>query len=263
MRGDGENQGAARARNVGIKESTGDIIFFMDDDIILDSKYIEEILRTYDNYSEAKGIQGYIQNGIIDISNFRGILLNSIHKVFLMSYVERNKCSYRITLGTYPYSPSGIIRCQWLHGSNCSYKREVLQKFRFDENLIKRSIGEDVDLSYRINKCYPNSLLMNPRATIIHESTSTYQVSRFTIYSSVLYEAYIFYKNIEQTTANKLFFILSIFGQFFISSIMYLFVKRDVKSFFSLIRAHIFTLKQIRDIKDGNLKFINRAMLNS
>ena len=61
-----------------------------------------------------------------------------------------------------------IINCEVLNGSNCSYKRKILEKFRFDENLKRYSYSEDHDLSYRIYRKYPRSLYQTPHAKLVH-----------------------------------------------------------------------------------------------
>lgn len=133
-RGNEKNRGLTAARNIGAAKSVGEIVFFMDDDVILDSKYVEEVMKTYDEYPRAEGVQGYIVSGGMTVKNLRTILLNSMGKVFCGDYLEKDKCSFGRG-ASYPYFPDKIIQCQWLHGSNMSFKKEILQSFQFDENL--------------------------------------------------------------------------------------------------------------------------------
>ena len=81
LRGNKENRSISAARNLGATTSTGEIVVFIDDDVILDNKYVEEILKTYEEYPMAKGVQGYIVKGGMTISNFQGVLLNSINRI--------------------------------------------------------------------------------------------------------------------------------------------------------------------------------------
>ena len=256
LRGDEENRSISAARNLGATKSTGDIVFFIDDDVILDNKYVEEILKTYEEHPMAKGVQGYVVSGGMTLSNFRSILLNSINKVFFMDHTEKNKCSLRMGL-TYPYSPDKIIQCQWLHGTNFSLKKEVLQRFRFDENLKKRSIGEDVDLSYRIYKRYPNSLFMNSRAKLIHISAPKAEAGKSIIYCGTAYFVYLFVKNYEQTIQNKVLFLWTLLGRLIVGCGLYLIVSRDVKSIFWSIKSYMCTLNHFNDVKKGDFRFLD------
>jgi glycosyltransferase involved in cell wall biosynthesis len=259
LHGNKENRSISAARNLGVMKSTGEIIFFLDDDVILDNKYIEEIMKTFEQYPTAKGVQGYITEGYT-LPNLRSLLLNSINKVFFLDHVEKNKCAYRLGL-TYPYFPENVIQCQWLHGSNMSLKKEVFQSFRFDEKLKGRSIGEDVDFTYRIYKHYPNSLFMNPRAKLIHRNPAEKSerdpfVTQFLIYSGMAYSVYLFVKNHEQTVWNRLLFLWKQLGNLVEDCSLYLLVFRDVKSIFWSIESCIFVADHLKEVKSGDFRFL-------
>lgn len=254
-RGNRENRSISAARNIGATKSTGEIVLFLDDDVMLDNKYVEQVLKTYEEYPMAKGVQGYIVNEAMRLSNFRSILVNSINRVFFMWFnIEKNKCFYRLGV-TYPYSPDRIIQCNWLHGANMSLKREVFQSFRFDENLGRRSIGEDLDLSYRIHKRYPNSLSMNSRARLIHKSTL--RISKSLVYLDTAYFVYLFFKNYEQTTQNRVLLLWTLFGRLILGRGLYLIVSRDVKPFFWSIKSHICILNHFNNVKKGDFRFLD------
>jgi len=254
-RGSSDNRSISAARNIGAAKSTGEIVLFLDDDVILDSRYVEEVLGTYGEYPMAKGVQGYVVSEVAQLSNFGSILVNSLNKIFFMFVaLEKNKCFYRLGI-IYPYSPDRIIQCNWLHGSNMSLKREVLQRFRFDENLRRRSIGEDLDLSYRIYKRYPNSLLMNSRARLIH--TSAFNLSKSLIYRDTLYFVYLFFKNYEQTIQNRVLLLWSLLGRLVIGRGLYPFVSKDVKSFFNAIGAYMYTLSHLSDVRRGDFRSLD------
>lgn len=254
-RGNRDNRSISAARNIGATKSTGEIVLFLDDDVILDNKYVEEVLRTYEEYPMAKGVQGYIVNEVMRLSNFRSILVNSANKIFFMWFtLEKNKCFCRLGV-IYPYSPDRIIQCNWLHGANMSLKREVLQSFRFDENLRRRSIGEDLDLSYRIYKRYPNSLLMNSRARLIHKSTL--RLSKSLLYRDTAYLVYLFFKNYEQTIQNRVLLLWTLLGRLVIGRGLYLIGSRDVKSFFWSIKSYICALNHFDNVKKGDFRFFD------
>jgi glycosyltransferase involved in cell wall biosynthesis len=257
-RGNRDDRSISAARNIGATKSTGEIVLFLDDDVVLDSKYIEEVLKTYEEYPEAKGVQGYMVSEEGQLSNFRGILVNSVNRVFFMGLpLKKNVCFYHLGI-VYPYSPNRIIQCNWLHGSNMSLKREVFQRFRFDENLRRRSIGEDLDLSYRIYKRYPNSLFMNSRARLIHRSTfSACALNKSSVYRDALYFVYLFFKNYEQTIQNRVLLLWSLLGRLVIGRGLYLFVSKDVKSFFNAIEAYMYTLSNLNDVRRGDFRFID------
>lgn len=151
------------ARNVGAKQSIGDIILFLDDDVILDSNFLKELIRVYDEVPNAKCVQGRITNDY-KFSPF----WNKFHEMFLMWHQSNIYAVLSSGKSTRTYQPNKLINCQWATGANLSIKKEIFEEFRFDEKLIRYCFGEDMDFSYRIYKKYPNGVLQTPYAKLIH-----------------------------------------------------------------------------------------------
>jgi GT2 family glycosyltransferase len=156
----------ARCENLGVKHSTGDIVLILDDDVVLEENYIKEILNTYNEHPYALGVQGYITNGYVPSP-----LKNILRRFLIYSYREKDGCSVLPNGNTsYPYEPDHVISCKWLSGCNNSWKRKVFDEFQFDNNLLGYSFNEDVDFSNRVYKKYPGSLLMTPKARLVHNT---------------------------------------------------------------------------------------------
>lgn len=257
-----KERSSAIARNIGIEHSTGDIILFLDDDIILEKEYIEEILRVYEEKPKALGVQGYITN--MFSKSITSKMRYMIGRIFFLWYPENNKCRVQPSAEpTYPSPLEKTIECQWLAGSNSSYTREILQILKFDENLKRYSWREDVDLSYRIYKKIPNSLYITPRAKLIHKGSKTARSpKKQLILMQRVYISYFFYKNIDQCLKNKLIFLQSMVGELIIQSTM-LIIKPSRPHLLRvkyLIEGYIMTLKHIKEIKKGNLDFFNKSL---
>jgi len=253
----------AIARNIGIEHSTGDIVLFLDDDVILDREYIMNILRVYKEKHSAIGVQGYI------INMFSGDMISKIRyaigRIFFLWYPENDKC--RVQPSAEPTYPSSslkrTIECQWLAGSNCSFKREILQIFKFNENLKRYSWREDVDLSYRIYKIISNSLYITPHAKLIHKGSKTARLpKKQQILMQRVYISYFFYKNIDQCLKNKLIFLLSMVGELIIQTTISIIKpsKPHLLRVKYLIESYIMTLKHIKEIKKGDLEFFNKSL---
>lgn len=247
------NRGIAASRNIGVTLSTGSIIFFVDDDVILDKEYIEEVLKVYEKHPNAMGVQGYVKN-----FGFSA-LGNSIRKVFFLFHQEENRCRVLPSGAvTYPYSPCRMIKCQWMSGSNSSYRKVVFKNFKFDEKLKEYSLGEDLDFSYRINKHYPDSLYMTPHAKVIHKASLTPRSnSKRETYISVAYPTYLFYKNVEQTIFNKIILAWSMLGRFLADTLGLMLKRKKSRLIVFLIGAYAYTLKHLSHIKDGNFTFLS------
>jgi len=249
------------ARNIGIDHATGDIILFIDSDVVLDNNYIKEILKVYKKRGDALGVQGLIQRKKDD----RVILkfVDAFNKLFYIYLREETTCRLLPSLGvSYPSSVDGIINCEWLSGANQSYRKDIFEEFRFDENLKKYSQGEDIDLPYRIFKKYPHSLFMTPHAKLIHNtSQGGRHPKRDVIYMDEIYLLYLFYKNMDQNLKNKLIYLWSRVGRTIFNTIfLILKSKSKLVEIRYRIGAPIYCMRHVGEIKKGDLEFFNKEL---
>ena len=251
------------ARNIGIENSAGDIILFLDSDVILDRGYIKEILKIYKEKTEAMGVQGLIQN-VKKEKKFVDRLIGIFNRLFFILLDEKNKFRLLPSLGvSFPSFVDEVINCEWLSGANQSYKKEILEEFRWDEKLKKYSQGEDLDTSYRIFKKYPHSLFMTPYAKIIHNTSQEGRhLKRDVIYMDVIYLTYLFYKNIDQNLKNKFLYIWSRIGRIALS--MLFLILKPSKSKLTEVKyvlgAPLYCMRHLKEIKRGDLEFFNRGL---
>ncbi|MEM3549550.1 MAG: glycosyltransferase family 2 protein [Candidatus Bathyarchaeia archaeon] len=153
---------AAIARNIGASMAKGEIILFLDSDIILHNDYIKRILEVFEAKKEALGVQGWILHRVKRRTLY---LDNILRKIFLLVHLTKNSCG----IFEYPYILTEIINCSALSGSNMAFKRVIFNEFRFDENLLKYSYMEDLLFTHLIYKKYPSSLFITPYAKCIHK----------------------------------------------------------------------------------------------
>jgi GT2 family glycosyltransferase len=251
------------ARNIGIENATGDIILFLDSDVILDENYIKEILKVYKEKLDAMGVQGLIQN-LKKEKKFIDRLIGIYNRIFYIQLDEKNKFRLLPSLGvSFPSFVDEVINCEWLSGANNSHKKEILEEFRWDENLKKYGQGDDIDLPYRIFKKYPNSLFMTPYAKLIHKgSPEGRNPKRELVYMEEIYYLYLFYKNIEQTLKNKLIYLWSRVGRI-IRKMIFLTLKPSKSKLVEIkytLGAIFSCMKHIRKIKKGDLEFFNKGL---
>ena len=122
------NVGAARAKNHGARQATGDILFFTDDDVIVAP---DALARLVENYADAR-VAGVI--GLLDqqipfedfASNFKNLWM-------------------RFSYAKVPRDGIGLF-----YTSIASLRREIfLQLGGFDENYSGASIAEDTEFGQR------------------------------------------------------------------------------------------------------------------
>jgi glycosyltransferase involved in cell wall biosynthesis len=123
-----ENVGAAAARNRGARASTGEVLFFLDADILIERDTIERILRTFRSRSDIGALFCSYQKDTIP-SNFCSRYKNLVHH-YTHQISESNAATF--------CSGFGAVR------------REVFFRFGgFDERY--RSL-EDIEFGYRLHQ---------------------------------------------------------------------------------------------------------------
>jgi GT2 family glycosyltransferase len=199
--------GGSYQRNIGFRSSIGDLLFFFDDDVVLDSDYIATVVETYKALGKRPigGVTGKIMNYAASPKGYDKLL----KKIFFLSDYGNG----RVKLSGFPSLriddvPSYI---DIMSGCNMSLPREVFSKFLFDEILTGYSYMEDVDISCRIRKKY--LLFYQPKAKLSHYP-NTYKKYDSKILRKKMTQnhKYLFIKNQPKTLLHLFAFIVSIAG---------------------------------------------------
>lgn len=211
--------GLTLQKNIGIKVSSGDIIIFSDDDMILDKKYINEIMYVFNNNSEKK--VGGVTGNMISV----GMKNNSIKKFynFVNQIIRTIFFIYRY--GNGKFQPSGIptmirsgsidkiTNVEYLSGGSMAFRREVISEFMFDENLPLYFWGEDDDIAYRVSRKYQN--IYTPFAKLICDNPPSFEGNAYVEMKNVIESHYyLFKKNLPQDFKHKFAFWWSVIGLF-------------------------------------------------
>jgi len=141
-----KNSGCAKARNMGILNSRGEIIFFTDDDCVVPNNWIEKISNTFKNYPEAVGVGGWAWPAEEILKE------NKFHQFYYQFFIQesypgmKDREMYTINKRKTPMGNT----------SNVAYKKEILMEAGlFDENIYFTG-HVDWELKLRIkNMGYP------------------------------------------------------------------------------------------------------------
>ena len=180
-----KDRGLTRQRNFGINlvNEKSEIICFLDDDIVLENNYFEELIATYNN-GDALAVGGYIANetlwekGEVQKNSkkfsFDGWVRNEplrfrVRKIFGLSpnmdpgYLPT--FSHGRSIGFLP--PSGkVYKVEQIMGGVSSFKKEIFEKIKFSTYFEGYGLYEDADFSLRLAKI--GKLYVNTNAKLYH-----------------------------------------------------------------------------------------------
>jgi GT2 family glycosyltransferase len=207
-------------RNVGIRNSSGDVILFLDDDTLLDRDFIKEIVRVFEEDKEKRvgGAMGNIVNAGIPAATTLGKLYANLHLVisyvFLLPIARDGR--YRVSGSpTYVANASETRDVEFLSGCCMAYRAEIFQDLKFEEKFPEL-YEEDGDLSYRVSKRYRN--VYTPYAKLVHRESDVgsarYRVSRPYERAKKTVESNYYHlkKNFPRTVKNTVAFWWSVIG---------------------------------------------------
>ncbi len=133
--------GLTQARNIGIEKASGDIVLFLDDDIILLPGFIQGILEGFDQGFD--GVSGVMFENVAG----EGWLKELYTDLFFRGYIkDKRRRVYRKAHKFNLYTRTNV-----LSGGLTAYTKELLAKARFDENLVRYALGEDKEFSMRVS----------------------------------------------------------------------------------------------------------------
>ena len=210
-------------RNTGMKNSNKKtkIILFLDDDVILDKEYLDKILEIYNRFKNAKGVAAFWSaRNLLDFNEWSSYkklgfyTVQFVKKLFFLGHFEKRKIRITGVFGNnYAINSNKILNAEWLKGMNMSYKKEVFNKLKFDENLLGYTVVEDISFSYQLNKLFPNSLYITPFAKIQHRfSQKERHDVRKMMFVNLIDHFYLFYKMFNNRFIDKTKFIWSLTG---------------------------------------------------
>lgn len=174
-----------KARRAGIKMASGDIVIFIDDDVILHKYWIQNAKHYFESRNDIDILSGRLQDNNKFIKD-------------------------RITLkgmkdSTEPFTMRSVF------GSNMAFRKEVLEKVSFNSNY--KFYGQDDELSVRLAKAGYNIWLI-PTLTCEHNYTRG-KDSLDEIISTFMGKIYCVYHNPNLIEVVLLFYTL---GKCFIKS---------------------------------------------
>jgi GT2 family glycosyltransferase len=155
--------GLSASRNLGAGVARGELLLFLDDDVVLEKDYIEQIVKVFENdgAGEIGGVCGIIMNRRGKPGFFhlwaRAFMLESAHEGKVLPWGFYTKI----------LNPRQTMDVDWIPGGLSCFRREVFEEFQLsDMGHLGRHGLADVEFSCRIKKRY--RLLVTPFARLWH-----------------------------------------------------------------------------------------------
>jgi glucosyl-dolichyl phosphate glucuronosyltransferase len=200
--------GAGGARNVGIECSHGEILVFLDDDVLLEPEFMYELLRVYQGYPDAGGVSGVVTNYALPPRSAR-----ILRRLFWTGpFHDERQPLYWGADRLRDHQPVQVRR----FGSNVmSIRRELLADERFDP-FYRGAGAEDVDLTWRIHeRC---RLLIAPRARLFHVRSEAGREAAHWIRQDAFSTYYLYHRLWRGRIVNRLCFAWLRFGYALLAS---------------------------------------------
>ena len=201
--------GLPHQRNVGVSESSGEIIFFFDDDIVLEGAYIEEIIKVFsaDPTGEIGGVMGDIYEARVSRQTWAW-WQHFLRAIFLLPHFGDGRF---LASGApaWPYGTDEARPTEFLCGGQVAYRRQVLGEYKFDGALKANAPYEDVDFSYRVSRTYRN--MYTPLAKCSHLEFPVADTNDAKIRRRANF-AYVSRKNLPPTMKHRIAFWIALQG---------------------------------------------------
>ena len=191
-----EIPGLVQARIRGVQEASGNIIFFVDDDVTLDPQCIHHLVARYVERPDVAGICGVDVGG----AEVPWWLVLARRAYMLGTFRDERSVMNKRYRGL-----SAPQRVRLFSGGWMSYRRWVFDEFRFEGNLWGHRWNSSIDFSYRVSGKYP--LIIDPLVRIWHRQPYGTHTPQEFVRIRVSGTFFFFARNVRKNFAGWLSFI--------------------------------------------------------
>ncbi len=267
-----KNSGAI-ARNLGAFRSRGDIVAFLDSDVILDKNYYSILSKYFKEKKDLIAIQG-VDKALIEAqlkhkkSSFFSKIIYYSEQFFENSLLLNRKFAYvspSLTVAHPPLDEEFEISSQWISTCAGLFKRNLFEKYSFPNEFITYSNNEYLMFSYNLYLNKMGEMIYTNKAKYRDIQTNSGRISRIALmYQIQVYDLYILLRIFKINPLSILIFIKSRIGHL-LYNICSLYVRGNfsLRNFFHAIFSIIYPLINFPSIWKGDLSFYERDFYSS
>jgi GT2 family glycosyltransferase/SAM-dependent methyltransferase len=195
------NKGSlTRSRNLGLRASIGDIIVYLDDDVIVDKNWLKHLLSAYSS-SKVGGVGGRILPFGKDKTHFMPACGDVVGKV-------RND---GVVIANFDVPLKKPIEVDCFQGCNMSFRREALFDVGGFDETYQGIFRHDSDICVAVKKL-GYKLIYEPKAAVWHREAGKERPiyrSNYWVYWYTRNSTYFYFKNVfpENKRTLPLFFL--------------------------------------------------------
>ena len=155
--------GLTRQRNLGVRASNGDLLFFFDDDVVLVADFLATMVGRFERHPEYHGGMGTLTPETDRWS--AGVVAE---RLFLLQHEYGDGRFSASGMPRHPYGTRHFRDVEVLGGGLMAVRRTVFTEddLEFDERLTGYGSQEDADFSRRLSR--RRRLFFEPRAVVDH-----------------------------------------------------------------------------------------------
>jgi GT2 family glycosyltransferase len=178
--------GAATARNRAMAIADGDIWLFLDDDVVLEPDFVDQLIAVYRDHPEVSGVSGVITNQQRMTFWFRAWSALFVRGPF---HDERQPIYWNADR----LRNSPPISVRRFGGGLMSFRADAIRGRRFDVNLRGVSDGEDVDFCMQLGPAA--RLVIAPGARLEHWHSPVGRLQDHWLRREARGKFFVYYKN--------------------------------------------------------------------
>ena len=197
--------GLTHQRNVGVREASGDVVVFLDDDVEVDPGLFASLERAYDD-PEVIGATGTV----IEQEGDRAVGKDSpLRRLLLGNAAEGTMTAFGFPRRLLDQDVARDV--EFMPGCLMSARRELVERVGFDEAMPGYGLAEDEDFSYRLSRL--GRLRHVPEASLVHKATGVAGTGEREFNRMVVVNrAYLFRKNFDRSLPARAQFGLFVLG---------------------------------------------------
>ena len=247
---------SARARNIGVRKASNDIILFCDDDIEVNETTIKDLYKEMlrEDISLIAAVN-CVDNAAYGYQKKKHRIIRNIAGYVIGTRIPRKSGGYIIKWSMKGHYSEGMTkphRTEWAYGFFFSVKKSLIEKWDiwFDENLIKYAFAEDMDFSCRYCRCSEVDglkTIVDPRLYVHHLISKEWRMpSEEAIFYGFVNRWYLSYKLFPKQWWYR---IGMVWSDIWYTLLVYKKGERKL-GFKSMLR----TYRQIGNLREGNIK---------